>query len=90
MNAIEVTIRDRAAEPRWGSGPGQVVVRKVRIAGDCPCGQPRGPRSWLRQHDDGETYYVEVWTNPCGHVDRYAAVVVESRQYVGTTEAEQP
>ena len=76
---ITVRIRDRASEPTWGSGPTSPVVRTVEISVNCPlCGGPRGERRSLRQYDDGITYYVDVWDNPCGHVDLYGAVAKEA------------
>jgi hypothetical protein len=77
---MTVTIRDRSAEAPWGVGPTSPVVRTLTISASCPtCSARRGQPSTLRQHDDGCTYYVDVWTNPCGHLDRYEAVVDEAR-----------
>lgn len=79
-DTMTVTIRDRAAEAPWGVGLTNPVVRTVTISATCPIdGQRRGEPTSLRQHDDGCTYYVDVWTNPCGHVDGYAAVAAEAR-----------
>ncbi len=76
---IKVRVRDRSAEAPWGYGLTSPVVRTVEISADCPkCGQPRGERRGLNQCDDGAFYNVEVWDNPCGHVDQYADVVKEA------------
>lgn len=76
---MEVRVRDRSAEPAWGSGPARIVVRRVEIDDTCPkCGGPRGEARNLNQSDDGEFYSVDVWENPCGHVDTYSAVVLEA------------
>lgn len=82
---IEVCVRDRSAEAPWGVGLTNPVVRRVTISAYCPaCGGPRGERRGLNQCDDGAYYWVEVWDNPCGHVDRYEAVVVEAERLTAT------
>lgn len=78
-DTITVRVRDRSAETPWGSGPTDPRVRNVVIAAACPvCGGPRGTPSSQHQHDDGATYYVDCWDNPCGHVDTYEAVLIEA------------
>jgi hypothetical protein len=83
---MTVRVRDNAAESRlWGSssfsGP---IVRTVTIATVCPvCGGPRGQARPGRVVEDGEWRAVDVWDNPCGHVDMYAAVVVEAAAPTG-------
>src|SRR5690606_41858302 len=58
------------------------VIRQVTIPAACPrCGGPRGVARNLNQCDDGAYYSVDVWDNPCGHVDMYAAVVKESAEF---------
>ena len=81
----EITVRvfDRAAESAsWGHpGGGRPIVRTVTISAVCPrCGGPRGEVRGLNTCDDGEYYYVNVWDNPCGHVDSYAAILAEARR----------
>lgn len=79
VDTMTVTVRDRASESPWGSGPTNPKVRTVTIAATCPkCGGPRGEPSGLNQHDDGCWYWVQVWDNPCGHLDTYAAVITEA------------
>jgi hypothetical protein len=67
-----------------GDGPGKGVgVLTVTVSTRCPlCGAPRGydtiqPK---RFRHDGETYEVDVWDNPCGHIDLHPHVLAESRQ----------
>ncbi len=75
---MQVTIRDRSAEPAWGYGPTRVALRTITIPDRCPkCGGPRGEPRNLNQCDDGEFYSVQTWTNPCGHVDRYADLIAD-------------
>lgn len=74
-----VTIRARELEAPWGSGPTRPAIVSVTIADDCPrCGGPRGVPVSTRQHEDGETYWVSTWTNPCGHIDAYTEVAREA------------
>jgi hypothetical protein len=67
-----------------GDGPGYEGVGILTVTVDiaCPaCGAPRGFDT-IRPHvfrHDGDTFEVDVWDNPCGHVDLYADVVAESR-----------
>jgi hypothetical protein len=77
---MKVTVQDRAAERRaWGHGLYRPVLRTVEIADTCPeCGGPRGEPRSKRQHEDGEWYSVDVWDNPCGHVDAYVDVIKEA------------
>jgi hypothetical protein len=77
---LTVTIRDRATEDAaWGS-PGlfSPVLKTVTIAGTCPvCEQPRGVPEKRQFYEDGVSFAVDCWTNPCGHIDRYADVLRE-------------
>lgn len=67
-----------------GDGPGYegVGILTVTVDTACPrCGAPRGFDT-IRPHvfrHDGETFEVDVWDNPCGHVDLYPDVVAEAR-----------
>ena len=77
------TMTVRVADRGTGRGYEGVNVVSVTISTRCPqCGAPRG---WdtvkvNRFPEDGAWYTVDVWTNPCGHEDRYAAVLTESRR----------
>jgi len=78
---ITVTVRDRATEDaHWGS-PGlfSPILRTVTIADRCPvCAGPRGVPTPRPFSEDGVFFAVDCWTNPCGHIDRYADVLVEA------------
>lgn len=78
---MTVRVRDRSAEAPWGVGLTSPIVRRVTISAACRvCGGKRGEPSNLNQYDDGAHYSVDVWTNDCGHIDSYAAVVKEARE----------
>ena len=79
QNTMTVTVRDRNAERPWGSGRTSPVIREVTISARCPrCSNLRGEPEQTSQHEDGVSYSVDVWHNPCGHVDMYADVVDEA------------
>jgi hypothetical protein len=85
---MTVRVRDRSAESSWGSGLTNPVVRTVTISAYCPrCVERRGTPSNLNQCDDGAYYSVDVWKNPCGHVDAYAAVVKEAKEFAAVVAA---
>lgn len=78
---MQVTIVDRAQMDATYGGPGfaGIALRTVKIRDRCPqCGGPRGDPVKNRYHEWGEFYYVDNWTNPCGHVDRYSDVLQEA------------
>lgn len=78
-DTLTVAVRDTSRESPWGSGPTNPVVRTVTISADCRvCGERRGQPRNLNQHEDGVWYSIDVWDNPCGHVDRYEDVVAEA------------
>ena len=59
-----------------------VTIRTVTVSDRCPqCGGPRGVDTIRNHnfHEDGEWLSVDRWTNPCGHVDMYSAVLAEAR-----------
>lgn len=78
-----VTVVDRDAQHRlWGKGYNSIhqILRTIEIADTCPCcGGPRGQPYFHRLCEDGEWYDVSRWSNPCGHLDTYAAVIEEAR-----------
>ncbi|MEZ0095037.1 hypothetical protein [Streptacidiphilus sp. EB129] len=75
---MTVTVRDRSAEAPWGHGPTAPVTRQVTISTRCPaCGGLRGEPRGQNSVDDGAHYWVQTWTNDCGHVDSYATVIAE-------------
>jgi len=53
--------------------PGNVML--VEINDYCPrCGGKRGEPFSTISYDGSRRLHVSGWTNPCGHVDTYAAV----------------
>jgi hypothetical protein len=81
-NLITVRVRDSAAgSALWGtSGPFTPIIRTVQISSNCPaCGARRGEIRGDNGCEDGAYYHVNVWDNPCGHIDYYPAVLREAR-----------
>lgn len=79
---MKVKVRNRAAEK---TSHLRIVVTEVEIAPVCPqCGGPRGKPQTLRFRDlpTGHFYAVSCWENPCGHLDRYDAVLAEASHVV--------
>lgn len=77
---MQVRVRDTRFDS-WGHGLTRAIVRSVTIADTCPvCGGPRGTARNANQCDDGEFYSVDVWDNPCGHIDHYNAVLNEAER----------
>jgi hypothetical protein len=78
---MTVTIRDHAAETAaWGS-PGLFtpILRTVTISDHCPtCGGPRGEATKRPFYEDGVTFALDCWKNPCGHIDTYSNVLKEA------------
>ena len=86
---MKVTVADRFAQTQaWGRGVGgRPPLRTVEISTKCPvCGGPRGEPTFSRFHEDGDWYDVSTWDNPCGHLDRYAKVLIEAGVYTGEEE----
>jgi hypothetical protein len=51
----------------------------VRLTWTCSvCGGPRGAINTVRSYDGSRILYVDGWTNPCGHVDRYDKIREEA------------
>ncbi|MEZ3180349.1 hypothetical protein KYY02_17140 [Streptomyces pimonensis] len=76
------TITVRVCDRGTGRDYVGVRIRKVTISDRCPqCGGPRGVDTIRNHnfHEDGEWLSVDRWTNPCGHIDMYSAVLVEAR-----------
>ena len=76
-----VTVVARAGmSAEWGHGPFRVLLATVEISDQCPaCGGPRGDPHWRNFYEDGVSYSAQCWENPCGHVDRYADVILDGR-----------
>jgi hypothetical protein len=55
------------------------LVRLIILDWTCPiCGGPRGTIYNRTHHEDGSTLLINVWLNPCGHVDKYQDVIEEA------------
>lgn len=49
-----------------------IYERRVRLLWKCPvCGGPRGEVEQGFSYDGSRHLLVNVWKNPCGHVDKY-------------------
>ena len=77
---MKVTVVDRQAmAAAWGHGLYTILTRTLEISDTCPvCGGPRGTPRNHHMYEDGDTATVSVWDNPCGHVDKYSAVLGEN------------
>lgn len=77
------TMTVRVVDRRHGNLPTDYVspwIRRVTIPTCCPqCGGTRGTPQPYRFHEDGDWLECDRWSNPCGHIDTYDAVLVEAR-----------
>lgn len=89
LETMTVTVRDRTTEDQtWGHGPTNPVTVKATISAFCPrCGMRRGAPRGLNSCADGANYWVEIWDNPCGHLDIYPDVIKEARELAEKTSA---
>ena len=64
----------------WFGGDGWTYYPKtVTISAFCPkCGEHRGEPQPYNQCEDGEWFALNIWRNPCEHVDSYHDVLVEA------------
>ncbi len=79
---MTVIVRDHDREAAtWGSsGPWSPALKTVEISVKCPeCGGRRGEVRGHNQREDGVSFHVNVWANPCGHIDYYASVIHEAK-----------
>ena len=55
------------------------VIVAVTVNWVCPvCGGPRGePRKF--RFFPNRSYLCDRWDNPCGHIDKYDAVLIEAK-----------
>ena len=57
-----------------------LFIATLEIGDKCPtCGGPRGETHKGFSFDGSRRLTVDVWQNPCGHVDYYWAVREEAR-----------
>lgn len=77
---MKVRVRDSAAEAHsWSDERFRPVIRTITISAVCPvCGGPRGEAREHTWTTNNVPYIVDVWGNPCGHVDYYENVVKEA------------
>lgn len=77
---MKVRVVDREAMRRlWGTPSYRVIIREVEISDRCPvCGGPRGEPEGHNFVEGGQGHPVHKWSNPCGHVDKYSAVLEEA------------
>jgi hypothetical protein len=53
----------------------------VTIKDTCPtCGQQRGKPTQGTSYDGSRRLSVDMWKNPCGHIDKYSAVRKEAAE----------
>ncbi len=53
----------------------------IEISNQCPiCGKPRGKPYPYRFREDGQWFVIDKWDNPCGHIDCYSTVFLESKK----------
>ncbi|WP_030236991.1 hypothetical protein [Streptomyces sp. NRRL S-350] len=76
---MTVRVADRGDGTR-----GYVGLEVVTVTIAATCAECGGPRGWdtVRPNwtcEDGAWYGVDTWTNGCGHVDMFAAVLREAR-----------
>jgi len=57
-----------------------LYARTVKILDSCPiCGKRRGDVVSGLSYDGSRRLAVDMWQNPCGHLDRYSDVRDEAR-----------
>lgn len=78
METMTVRVLNRGT----GRGYTYPTVHEIAIPVDCWCGQRRGTPTSKRFSEDGGWLTVDVWENPCGHVDTYTALLAARRAIV--------
>lgn len=74
MSALKTVTIPRVAEHEG------MLAAKVTVPWVCPtCGRPRGEPFKTVSYDGSKRLHCDGWKNPCGHVDKYAAVVTEGQ-----------
>lgn len=66
----------------YEGGDGWTYYPKVvTISDTCPvCGGKRGTPKGHNFCEDGEWFNVDIWDNPCGHIDKYKDVYFEAKE----------
>ena len=67
----------------WVGGDGWTYYPKtIKIADNCPiCGKKRGVPQSKTFCEDGEWFTVDVWENPCNHIDKYQDCYFEAEEF---------
>ena len=74
--ALSVRVSDGSA-----AAVGHARIRTVAIDAICQrCGALREVPYSHNFHDDGDWFTCDVWINPCGHRDTYAAAIAEAER----------
>jgi hypothetical protein len=65
----------------WFGGDGWTYYpMTITISDTCPvCGKPRGKPYGHNFIEEGESFFVNQWDNPCGHIDYYADCIKEAQ-----------
>jgi hypothetical protein len=80
---MQVTVLDRGRDG-WSMN-----LVTITISDQCAvCCGPRGTPVKRAFFEDGESYSVDCWMNPCGHLDSFAAVIEEAWLLLAAPEAE--
>ena len=54
---------------------------EVEILNNCPeCGGPRGKIVSQEHREFGQSYILDNWENPCGHIDTYIDAYSEAKR----------
>ena len=54
---------------------------EIEILNNCPkCAGPRGEVVSSEHREFGQTYFLDNWENPCGHIDTYEEVYKEAQR----------
>ena len=74
ITTMTVTIPRKEEHGGWEGN-----LATVKILDTCPvCGERRGDVFKGFSYDGSRRLTVDCWKNPCGHVDKYTAVVKEA------------
>ncbi len=77
---MKVTVMDRSTDSFYPYDHAMTV----EVSDKCPvCGKERGKPWDYHFYEDGYTFTVSRWNNPCGHIDYYRKVLEEARALKG-------
>lgn len=71
---MKVTVIDRVAMGKaWGTPHYGIITKEIEISDKCPvCDGPRGEPEPHYTYENDCIAWPHVWTNPCGHLDKYS------------------